>query len=231
MKRILLLLIAVMAFSYSSYAQPDYSIITFKSKIHYYKKTKPSFKEIEFKKEDIQRIVTILGEDFYSTEEIDELTEKIWLSFIDPEKFDYVFKDLAIRTLPNWNKVNAVGTIILEPNPFVSYWTEADGELQYFQKALYLILVQHNIMAYSEDAKSTRASLQKLLYTKELPLRGVWSSDWTNSYLQYTQKLIENKNLSILIAKGNYQYLVCKTNDVGELTALFKKMSWSFVAP
>ena len=184
MKRITLLMIAVIGFNLSSWSQPDYTKITFRSNLPQYKKAKPDIQGLNFNKDQVKNIITLLGNSFYSENEIEDITEKVWLSFIDPEKFDFVFKDLAIRTIPNWNKKNVRGLIVVEPNPFLAEWTLADGESPYFQRALSLILSYYNLMKYSADAKSAKESLGTLLYTQKMSFRPITSSDWTNSYLK-----------------------------------------------
>ena len=161
-------MIAVIGFNLSSWSQPDYAKITFRSNLPQYKKEKPDLQDVNFNKDQIKNIITLLGNSFYSENEIEDITEKVWLSFIDPEKFDYVFKDLAIRTIPNWNKKNVRGLIVVEPNPFLAEWTLADGESPYFQRALSMILSYYSLMKYSDDAKSTKESLNKLLYTQNM---------------------------------------------------------------
>ena len=126
-------MIAVIGFNLSSWSQPDYAKITFRSNLPQYKKEKPDLQDVNFNKDQIKNIITLLGNSFYSENEIEDITEKVWLSFIDPEKFDYVFKDLAIRTIPNWNKKNVRGLIVVEPNPFLAEWTLADGEYLIFK--------------------------------------------------------------------------------------------------
>ena len=231
MKRITLLMIAVIGFNLSSWSQPDYAKITFRSNLPQYKKEKPDLQDVNFNKDQIKNIITLLGNSFYSENEIEDITEKVWLSFIDPEKFDYVFKDLAIRTIPNWNKKNVRGLIVVEPNPFLAEWTLADGESPYFQRALSMILSYYSLMKYSDDAKSTKESLNKLLYTQNMSFRQISSSDWTNTYLKSVNEVLAKKGLIALVANGQYEYFVCEVDKKAELIKLFKKMDWKFITP
>jgi len=232
MKRMALLLMAVIGFNVSSWSQPDYTKLVFKSKIKEYKKKKPNLEGIAINKEHIKNIVTLLGSSYYSENDINDIAEKIWLSYIDPKKFDYVFKDLAIRTIPNWNKKNYKGQIVVEPNPLLAEWTLADGETPYFHRAINLILTHYRLMGYGEDAKKTKKSLGKLRYTQKMNFRPVGKSDWTNSYLQAVNKAIQSKGLIALIAaNGQYEYFICEMDKKEELLELFKKMDWEFIIP
>jgi len=233
MKRITLLLIAVIGFNVSGWSQdPDYTKLVFKSKIREYKKKKPNFEKVKFSKDDIKQIVTLLGSSFYNQNDLEDITEKIWLSFIDPRMFDFVFKDIAVRTIPNWNKKNYKGQIVVEPSPFLAEWTSADGEKPYFQRAINLLLVHYKLMGYSEDAKLTKNHLKKILYTQKMNFRPVSSSDWTNSYLQAANMAIQSKGLIACIdANGQYEYFICENDKKGELLKLFKKMDWEFIVP
>lgn len=224
-------MIAVIGFNLCGWSQPDYAKITFRSNIPQYKKVKPDLQDVNFDKDHIKKIITLLGNSFYSEYEIEDITEKVWLSFIDPKKFDYVFKDLAIRTIPNWNKKNVRGLIVVEPNPFLAEWTLADGESPYFQRALSMILSYYNLMKYSDDAKSAKESLSKLLYTQNLSFRPFTSSDWTNTYLSSVNEALIKKGLIILVANGQYEYIVCEVEKKAELTKLLKKMDWKFITP
>lgn len=233
MKRITLLLIAIIGFNVNGWSQdPDYTTLVFKNKLREYKKKKPSLKGIGFDKNQIKNIVDLLGSPYYSDDEINDISERIWLAFIDPKKFDFVFKDLAIRTVPNWNKKNYKGQIVVDPNPFLAEWTRADGETPYFQRALNLILTHYKLMGYSEDAKQTKKHLRKLLYTKKFNFKPVSSSDWTNSYLQAANNVIQNKGLIACIdANGKYEYFICQTDKKEEILKLFKKLDWEFMVP
>jgi len=228
-----LLLIAIIGFNISSWSQgPDYTKLIFKSKLKEYKKKKPSLEMSNLNKTDVNRIITLLGNSFYDENEIDDITEKIWLSFNDPKKFDFVYKDLAIRTIPNWNKKNFKGEIVVEPNPLLAEWTLANEEVPYFQRAFSMILSYYNLMAYSEDAKNTQKSLRKLLHTQKINFRTASSRDWTNSYLQSANNSMKNKGIVALIAaNGQYDFFVCNIDKKEELKTLFEKINWEFVTP
>jgi len=231
MKKITMLLITVIGFNLSVWSQPDYAKITFRSSLPAYKKIKPDLRVANFNKDQIKNIISILGSSFYSENEIEDITQKIWLSFIDPEKFDFVFKDLAIRTIPNWNKKNVRGLIIVEPNPFLAEWTLADGEFAYFQRALSMILSYYKLMEYSDDAKSTKESLGKLLYTQKLDFRPIKSTDFTRSYLNSANEELNKNGLIAMIANRQYEFFVCEVDKIPELTKLFKKIDWKFITP
>ena len=146
----------------SAQEQPDYTQIKFRKKVKEYKKSTPKIEGLGIDKELISDIVKLLGKPFYNEQERDEMVERIWLSFTDPKKFDMVFRDYAIRTLPNWNKKNFKGEIVLEPNPYLSDWTKSYDELTYFKSAMHRILMYHGLMGYGEDAKNTKKSLKKI---------------------------------------------------------------------
>ncbi len=233
MNKILLFLIAIIGFHLTSWSQedPDYSVITFKNKLFKYKKKKPNLTDQDIKKEHIKDIVTILGAPYYPEEKLQEITDQVWLSFTDPKKFDFVFKDIGVRTTPNWSKKNARGKIVLEPNPFVKIWTEANGEPPYFQKAITRILSYHKLMAYAEDAKATKKWLGILLYSKKYRLKTVGKTDWTNSYLKYANNGLKNDGLTVIIAEGEYDFVICHIDKKEQLISLFKNLNWNFVAP
>jgi len=225
-------LLIVCLFGYSQEPEPDYTKIKFKKKVQEYKKKKPSLKELDIDKEMISDIVRLLGSSHYSIEERDEITEKIWLAFIDPKKFDLVFKDYAIRSMPNWTKKNFRGEIVLEPNPNLYNWTNADNEIEYFKITLHRILTYQGLFGYGEDAKNTKKSLSKILYAKKLHFRPVYKSDWTNSYLQSIKPQLDKKNLVMQITdNGNYEFMICEANKKDELLKLFKRMKWGFTNP
>ena len=224
-------MLTVIGFNLNSWSQPDYTKIIFHSKIKEYKKTKPDLQGVQFNKDQIKNIISLLGSSYYSENEIEDITEKVWLSFIDPEKFDFVFKDIAINTIPNWNKKNFRGDIVVEPNPFSAEWTVADGESPYFQRAFSLILSYYNLMKYSDDARSTKESLRKLLYTQNMSFRQTTSSDWTNSYLNSVNSVLEKKGLIALVANGEYEFFVCEVDKKIELIKHFKKLDWKFITP
>ncbi len=137
MKNIILLCLAVITINVELWSQPDYSKIRFYSTIKEYKKAKPSLEGLDFKKKDVEDIITLLGNSFYNEEEIIDITEKIWLALIEPKQFDYVFKDIAVQSIPNWNKKNFKGEIVIEPNPFLAKWTKAQNDILYFRDAFF----------------------------------------------------------------------------------------------
>jgi len=235
MKKIyfLTLLIFIPVFSASSQEEkaPDYTTIKFRSYVKEYKKKKPSLEGLKIDKEIVSDIVRLLGKSFYSIEERAEITEKIWLAFTNPKKFDYVHKDYAIRSLPNWNKPNFQGKIVLEPNPYLKDWTKADTSLDYFKIVLHRILTYEGLMGYGEDAKSTRKSSKKLKYAKGFIFRPVYTNDWTNSYLQTLVPQAAKKGHVLLVTDGNYQFMIVESAKREELLKLFKRMKWRFIIP
>lgn len=215
---------------FSQEKQPDYTVIKFKKKIQEYKKSTPKLEGSNISKEYISEIVDDLGKAFYSKSEREEIVEKIWLAFIDPKKFDMVHRDYAIRSLPNWDKKNFRGEIVLEPNIYLKDWTEADTELDYFKIAMHRILMLEGLMGYGEDAKNTRKSLKKVRYISKYTLPQPTRNDWTNSYLEKLSSAVSNKGLSVMITHGDYEFLVCKNDQKEKLVNLFKKMKWDFVS-
>ena len=226
----ILLFILVITCNLNGWSQPDYSKIRFYSKIKEYKKNIPSLEGIDIKKSDLNQIITLLGDSFYTESEIEDMTEKIWLSFINPKQFDYVFKDLAIRSIPNWNKKNYKGEIVIEPNPFLALWTIADNEKTYFQSALGQLLTYYGLMGYGENGKNTKKAVNKMLHTKTTKFRPVRSSDYTGSYLKSVNSVINPKNLSVLVTT-KYYFFISKTDRKEEASSLLKKIDWHFSSP
>ncbi len=234
-KKTYIILLLVFTTTFSAYSQeektPDYTIVKFRSYLKEYKKDKPSLEELKVDKELISDIVRLLGKAFYTIEERAEITEKIWLACTDPKKFDFVHKDYAIRSLPNWSKPNFQGKIVLEPNPYLKDWTKADTSLDYIKIALHRILMYEGLMGYGEDAKSTKESVKKLKYAEKFTLRPVYSKDWTNSYLQTLVPQAAEKKQVLMVTSGNYQFMIVEASKKEELLKLFKKMKWQFIIP
>jgi hypothetical protein len=235
MKKIYIITLFLVVSCISVYAQeplPDYTVIQFRSRIKEYKTKKPKIDKLKIDKELISDIVRILGKSHYSKEQRDEITEKLWLAFTDPKKFDLVFKDYAIRTLPNWNKLNFQGKIVLDPNPYLKSWTKADDEQDYFKIAMNRILMYEGLMGYGEDAKETKKSLVKMKYVKNFKFRPVYSKDWTNSYLKSIKPQLDKKNLIMQITNnGNYEFMICEKDKKAELLKLFARLRWKFINP
>jgi len=185
--------------------------------------------DLEFKKGDVGDIITLLGNSFYDEEEIIDITEKIWLALLDPKKFDYVFKDIAVQSIPNWNKKNFKGEIVIEPNPFLAKWTKAQNDQLYFRDALGQLLTFYNLMGYSEDAKGVKKALSKMLHTEKYKFRSIYSNDWPSYYLSSANAGINAKGLTAML--GNFDFFVCKTEVKDSLVALFQKLEWSFEVP
>ena len=229
MKNIILLCLAVITVNVELWSQPDYSEIRFHSTIKEYKKAKPSMEGLEFKKRDVEDIITLLGSTFYNEEEITDITEKVWLALIDPKKFDYVFKDIAVQSIPNWNKKNFRGEIVIEPNPFLAKWTKAQNDVLYFKEALGQLLTFYKLMGYSEDAKGVKKALSNMLHTEKYRFRSIYRDDWPSFYLSSSNAAINSKGLTAMLS--NYDFFVCKTDKKEELVALFQKLDWSFDIP
>ncbi|QCX38497.1 hypothetical protein FF125_08660 [Aureibaculum algae] len=229
MKNIILICLALITFNVDLFAQPDYSAIRFHSTIKEYKKEKPNLKEANFKKADIQNIVSLLGSSFYNDDEVIDITEKIWLALLDPKKFDYVFKDIAVQSIPNWDKKNFKGEIVIEPNPFLAKWTKAQNDILYFKDAVGQLLTFYKLMGYSEDAKGVKKALANMLHTEKYKFRSIRANDWPSYYLSSANAGINTKGLTAMIA--NYDFFVCKTSQKSSLVAAFQKMDWSFEKP
>lgn len=226
MKNIVMVFIALIAFSTNNWAQPDYANIRFYSTIKEYKKKKPSLKGFEFKKEDVLKIISALGSDFYNEEEVIDITEKVWLALVNPKQFDYVFKDIAVQSIPNWNKKNFKGEIVIEPNPFLAKWTKAQNDILYFKGAFGQLLTFYKLMGYNEKAKGVKLTLSKMLPTKKYKFRSIKRDDWTSYYLSSANSVIKSKGLIAMIS--NFDYFVCKTDKKDELVTLFQKLDWFF---
>lgn len=228
---LLITCISIAGLSAQQEKTPDYTSIKFRSYLKEYKKEKPSIEELNIDKEMVADIVRLLGKSFYSLDERKEITEKIWLAFTDPKKFDFVHKDYAIRSLPNWSKPNFQGKIVLEPNPYLKDWTKADTSLDYFKIAIHRILTHEGLMGYGEDAQNTRKSAKKLRYAKGFQFRPAYTKDWTNSYLQTLVPQAGAKGTILMVTEGNYQFMIVDAKKQEELLELFKRMKWSFVIP
>jgi len=235
MKKIYFFLLLTLLSSFCLYAQeeitPDYTTVKFKSYIKEYKKKKPSLEGLKVDKEMVSDIVRLLGKSFYTLEERQEITEKAWLAITDPKKFDFVHKDYAIRSLPNWSKPNFQGKIVLEPNPYLKDWTKADTSLDYIKIALHRVLAHEGLMGYGEDAKTTKKSARKLKYAKKFIFRPVYTKDWTNSYLQTLVPQAAKKGNIVMVTDGNYQFMIVEASKKEELLKLFKRMKWRFTIP
>ncbi len=228
---LLILFTSIASLSAQQEKTPDYTIIKFRSYVKEYKIEKPSFEGLKIDKELVSEIVRLLGKSFYSIEEREEIIEKIWLAFTNPKKFDFVHKDYAIRSLPNWSKPNFQGKIVLEPNPYLKDWTKADTSLDYFKIAIHRILTYEGLMGYGEDAQNTRKSAKKLKYAKDLRFRPVYTKDWTNSYLQTLVPQAGVKGNILMVTEGNYQFMIVEAKKQQELLQLFEKMKWQFIIP
>lgn len=220
---------SLLAFGQSNSVKPDYSEIRFYSKIKGYKKAKPDIETIALTKQDLNKIVNLLGESFYSEQELTSITDKVWLALIDPEKFDYVFKDIAVQSIPNWNKKNFKGEIVIEPNPFMAKWTLAQNDQIYFKEAVGQLLTFYDLMGYSEEAKDTKKALKRMHATKKYSFRRVYGNDWPSFYLNNANALMNQQGQTALISK--FDFLVCKTDYKDELISLFEKMDWHFSLP
>jgi len=210
---------------------PDYTIIQFRSYVKEYKKEKPSFDEVNFDKEDISDIVRLLGAKFYSQEERIDITEKIWLAMSNPKQFDFVYKDYAVRSFPNWDKPNFQGKLVLEPNIYLKDWTKSESSIDYFKLVLHRILMYQGLMGYGENAKETKKTSQRLLYAKKFLFRPVYTRDWTNTYLQTLVPQAAKSNNIVMVTEGNYQFMIVEAEKQQELLKLFKKMNWNFLIP
>ena len=140
MKRKLLATYILLAVTYISFGQTDYSNVEFRSYIYKYKESDPRTSELGIEKELLTEIVQLLGKDLYSKEQQNEIVYKTWLAMAKPRVFDYVFKDFAVSSNKNWGSENGNGEIVLEPNPYLTDWTVSDDEYPYFQLALNKIL-------------------------------------------------------------------------------------------
>ena len=228
---LLILIISIAGLHAQQEKTPDYTTIKFRSYLKEYKKKNPSFEGLKIDKEMVSDIVRLLGKSFYSIEEREEITEKIWLAFTNPKKFDFVHKDYAIRSLPNWSKPNFQGKIVLEPNPYLKDWTKADTSLDYFKIAMHRILTHEGLMGYGEDAQNTRKSAKKLKYAKKFQFRPVYTKDWTNSYLQSLVPQAATKGNILMVTDGNYEFMIVESKKQEELLELFKRMKWRFIIP
>ena len=231
MKRKLLTTYILLALTYTSFGQTDYSNVEFRSYIYKYKEADPRTSELGIEKELLSEIVKLLGKDIYSKEEQDEIVYKTWLALAKPKVFDYVFKDFAVSSNKNWGSQNANGEIVLEPNPYLTDWTVSDDEYPYFQLALNKILEYFQLMTYGDDAESVASSFNELLITKDFKFSEPKDDDWAYSYIESVNSELQKEGLVALVTKGYYNIIVCDINSKDQLTELFEKFRWELVQP
>ncbi len=231
MKRKLLTTYILLALTYTSFGQMDYSNVEFRSYIYKYKESDPRTSELGIEKELLSEIVKLLGKDIYSKEEQDEIVYKTWLALAKPKVFDYVFKDFAVSSNKNWGSQNANGEIVLEPNPYLTDWTVSDDEYPYFQLALNKILEYFQLMTYGDDAESVASSFNELLITKDFKFSDPKDDDWAYSYIESVNSELQKEGLVALVTKGYYNIIVCDINSKDQLTELFEKFRWELVQP
>ena len=231
MKRKLLGTYILLAFTYISFGQTDYSNVKFRSYIYKYKEIEPRTSELGIEKELLTEIVKLLGKDIYTKEEQDEIVYKTWLAMAKPKVFDYVFKDFAVSSNKNWGSENANGEIVLEPNPYLTDWTVSDDEYPYFQLALNKILEYFQLMTYGDDAQSVASSFNELLITKDFEFSDPKEDDWAYSYIESVNSELQKEGLVALVTKGYYNIIVCDINSKDQLTELFEKFRWELVQP
>ncbi len=231
MKRKLLSIYILIAFSYASFGQMDYSNVEFRSYIYKYKEAEPRTSELGIEKQLLTEIVKLLGKDIYTKAEQDEIVYKTWLAIAKPKVFDYVFKDFAVSSNKNWGSENANGEIVLEPNPYLTDWTVSDDEYPYFQLALNKILEYFQLMTYGDDADSVASSFNELLITKDFIFSAPKEDDWAYSYIESVNTELQKKGLVALVTKGYYNIIVCDINSKEQLTDLFEKFRWELVQP
>ncbi|HHC79674.1 MAG TPA: hypothetical protein ENK46_07320 [Flavobacteriia bacterium] len=227
-----LLPLTFLIFNFIAYSQvTDYSDVKFKSDIYEYKKEEPRTKQLGIDKTLLTEIIDLLGDNFYTKKQKEEIINKAWLAFSNPKVFDFVYKDFAVKTINNWGHKNAKGELVLEPNPYLTEWTINDDEFPYFQIALSKILDYYSLITYGDDAEGVKSSFNELLVTKDINLEDPKDDDWAYSYLKTVNTQLEKKGLVALVTKGHYDIIVCKIGEKDKLTNLFKKIKWDFVKP
>jgi len=231
MKKKLLSLYLLLAFSCFTFGQMDYSDVEFRSFIYKYKEADPRTSELGIEKEILAEIVALLGHDIYTKAEQEEIVYKTWLALAKPKVFDYVFKDFAVSSNKNWGSENANGEIVLEPNPYLTDWTVSDDEYPYFQLALNKILEYFQLMTYGDDAESVASSFNELLITKDFKFSSPKDDDWAYSYIESVNMELEKEGLVALVTKGYYNIIVCDLKNKDQLTDLFEKFKWELVQP
>jgi hypothetical protein len=231
MKRKLLATYILLAVTFTSFGQMDYSDVKFRSYIYKYKESDPRTSELGIEKELLAEIVQLLGKDIYSKEQQDEIVYKTWLAMAKPRVFDYVYKDFAVSSNKNWGSENGNGEIVLEPNPYLTDWTVSDDEYPYFQLALNKILEHFQLMTYGDDAESVASSFNELLITKEFKFTDPKDDDWAYSYIESVNTELQKEGLVALVTKGYYNIIVCDINSKEQLTELFEKFRWELVQP
>ena len=231
MKIRLLFTFTFLAISTFCFGQTDYSNVQFRSYIYKYKDVDPKTSELGIDKQLLIDIVSLLGKDYYTKKEQEEIVYKAWLALANPKTFDYVFKDFAVSSNKNWGTKNANGDIIMEPNPYLTDWTVSDDEYPYFQLALNKILEYFQLMTYGDDAESVESSFNELLITKDFKFSAPKDDDWAYSYLESVNTELEKKGLVALVTKGYYNIVVCDIENKDRLTSLFEKFKWELVQP
>lgn len=214
-----------------TFAQTDYSKVTFKSSMYKYKESKPKTKELGIDKRVIADIIELLGDTMYTDKTKKDIINKAWLAFTNPKTFDFVYKDFAVKTNKSWSKVNAKGEIVLEPNPYLTEWTVNEDEYAYFQLVMNKILSHYSLIGHGDDAVAVKSTFNELLVTKNMNFEDPNDDDWAYSYLEKTNPELAKKGLVALVTKGHYDIIVCKVSQKEKITNLFKKMEWELVAP
>jgi len=225
-------LFGILLLCYTGYGQhKDYANIKFKSKVRYYSKTIPKVAENGIEKEDVKRLISLLGEDVLNEKQETELFNKIWLALSNPEKFDFVYKDYAIKTIDNWGVKIKFEDPNFEPNPYLYQWTITADEFTYFQWTLTRILTYEGLIAYGDEAKKAGKSIRNLLLTKKINFPPPTYEDHTYSYLERMNKLISSKGYALMVYEYHFDFLACKKQNQEPIIEILEKFRWHFVQP
>jgi hypothetical protein len=218
--------------SYTGYGQhKDYANIKFKSKVRYYSKTIPKVAENGIEKEDVKRLIALLGEGVLNEKQETELFNKIWLALSNPEKFDFVYKDYSIKTIDNWGVKIKFEDPNFEPNPYLYQWTITADEFTYFQWTLTRILTYEGLIAYGDEAKKAGKSIRNLLLTKKINFPPPAYEDHTYSYLERMNKLVSSKGYALMVYEYHFDFLACKKENQEGISEILEKFRWHFVPP
>jgi hypothetical protein len=227
-----LTIIIILLFKFAAISQiTDYSKVSFSSNIYKYSNSIPRTAELGISKLVLGDIINLLSNSKYSKKQKKEIINKVWLSFSNPKKFDFIYKDFALNTINNWSYKDKKGAWVLEPNPYLTEWTIDDNEFHYFQLALGKILQYFSLIGYGDDAEGVKSSFNKLLITQQIKIHDPNDDDWAYSYLKTLNIDLKEKGLIALISKGDYDIIVCKLDKKDQITKLFKKIQWEFIQP
>ena len=211
--------------------QKDYTAIKFKSKLRNYTKVLPKTKDLGIDKELFVELVDKLTMDKFSESEKADLSNKLWLAVSNPQKFDFVYKDYALKTIKNWGVKIKFEDPNFEPNPYLAKWTVTEDEYIYTHWALTQILTFEGLMAYSEKAKVAQKAINELIVLEKLKFYQAKPDEFAYDYLHRNNLLLKKRGLVVLIYNYHFDYIVCEIEHSGQVIDLLGRLKLEYVAP